>query len=85
MIKISMNRFTFIKLPIKCILNLAAIPRHEDLQVLSRFHSNFECSCDLKNITAISMQVNFSHIINFKNIVIFSVLLTNGDYIRYLL
>ena len=55
MIKISKNRFSFIKLPIKCILNLAAIPRHEeDLQVLSRFHSNFECSCDLKNITAIS-------------------------------
>ena len=33
MIKISMNRFNFIKLPIKCILNLAAIPRHEVLQV----------------------------------------------------
>ena len=55
-IKISLNDFNFIKLPIKYILNLAAISRHKVLQVSSRFHSNFESSCDLKSFTASSMQ-----------------------------
>ena len=33
-------------------------PSHEVLQVLLRFHSNLESSCDLNNSNAISMQMN---------------------------
>ena len=42
--KTSLIRFNFIKLPIKCILNLAAILRRNVLQVSIRRRSNFESS-----------------------------------------
>ena len=61
----SLIQFSFIKLPKRCILNLAVIPRHEVLKVSLRSHSNFESSCDL-SFTAIPMQINFVHKISFK-------------------
>ena len=44
-----------------------------------------ESSCDLNNFTAISMQINFSHIISLKVASYSACYLTNCDYIRYLL
>ena len=44
-IKVSLIQFKIIKLPpIGCILNLAAIPSREDLQVSLRRRSNFEAA-----------------------------------------
>ena len=84
-IKTSLMQFKFIKLPIRCILNLAAIPRPEVLQVSLRRRSNFESSWDHIPCTALSMQVNFTLIINFKVASYSACYLTIGDYIRYLL
>ena len=67
-------QFNFIKLPKRCILNLAAIPRHEVLLVSLRNNSNFESSCDLNNFTAISMQIKLQSHYQFQSSVIFSVL-----------
>ena len=37
------------------------------------------------NFTALSMQINFSHIVSFKVASHSACYLTNGDYVRYLL
>ena len=55
-IKLSLIQFNFMLLK-RCILNLAAILRHEVLRVSLKSNSNF---------TAFSMQINFVHIINFN-------------------
>ena len=83
-IKISLIQVIFNKLSKRCILKLAAIPRHEVLQVSLRSNSNFESSFDLNNFTAISTRTNFSHIITFQVASYLACFLTNGDYIRYL-
>ena len=82
----SLIRFNFIKLPIKCILNLAVILRRKVLQVSLRRRSNFEAAETVINFTALSMQINFSsHIISFKVASYSACYLTKGDYIEYLL
>ena len=66
-------------------LNLAAILRRKVLQVSLRRRSNFEAAETFINFTAISMQINFSHIISFKVASYSACYLTNGDNTRYLL
>ena len=67
------------------MLSFAAILRRKVLEVSLTRSSNFESSCDLDIFTAISMRINFSHLISFK-VASYSVCyLTNGDDIRYLL
>ena len=51
---------------------------------IRKSNSKFENSSDLKNVIAISMQTNFSHIISFKGASKSAGFLTNGDYVRYL-
>ena len=63
-----MIQWTFIKLPEKCISNLAAFQSHEGLPVSLRSSSNFENGP--QQFTTISMQINFSYILNGKNRVI---------------
>ena len=75
--------FIFIKLPIRCILNLAAIPSSKVLQVSLGRRSIFKAAESFINVTAISMQINFSHIISFKVASYSACYLTNGVYIRY--
>ena len=53
-IKFSLIRFNSIKLPIRCILNLAVIPSRDVLQVSSSNKSNFKRIWDLIIFTAIS-------------------------------
>ena len=84
-IEILLMQFKIIKLPIRCILNLAAIPSCEVLQVSWRRRSNFESSWDLHQFSAVSMQVNFSHIISFKVASYSACYFTNSVYLRYLL
>ena len=85
-IKSSIIGFNFIKLPIKCILNLAAILRRQVLQVSLRPRSNFKRCLDrcfdhqfYRDINANNLQSQY----RFHSSVIFSGDLTNGDYIRY--
>ena len=47
-------------------LNLVAIRSHEVLQVLICISCIFECSWDVINFTAILMQINFIHFIDFQ-------------------
>ena len=72
--KTSLIWINFIKLPIKCILNLAAILRRKVLQVSLRRLSNFESSWDrhqfYRAFNANKLQSHYK----FQNSVIFSVL-----------
>ena len=81
-IKISLIRFNFIKLPIRCIPILTAIPSRE---VSLRSSSNFENCWNCINFTAFALQINFSHIIRFQVASYSACYLANGDYMRYLL
>ena len=73
-IRISLIQFNFIKLPIRCILNLAAILRGKVLQVSLRRRSNFKSSWDLhqfyRAFNANKLQSHYK----FQSSVIFSVL-----------
>ena len=66
-VKASLIRFNFIKMPIKYILNLAAILRRKVLQVSLRRRSEvLKAAETIINFTSLSMQMNYSHIISFK-------------------
>ena len=83
-IKTSLIRFNFIKLPIRCILNLAVSLRRKVLQVsLRRRRLILKAAETFINFTALSMQINFSHIIGFRVASNSACNLTNGDYKRY--
>ena len=82
--KTSLTRFNFIKLPIKCVLNLAAVLRPKVLQVSSR-RRFLKAAETVINFTALSMQINFCHNISFKVASYSACYLTNGDYIRFFL
>ena len=76
-IKTSLIRVTFVKLPVRCILKLAAflISAILILKAAETFIT----------FTANLMQIKFSHIISFKVASYSACCLTSGDYIRYLL
>ena len=82
-IKTSLIRFNFIKLPIRCMLNLAAILRRK----VCRFHQDsvliLKAAETFINFTVISMQI-VSHRISFKVASLSLCYLTNGHYMRYL-
>ena len=58
-------------------------------KVLQRFHKDavliLKAAETFINFTAVSIQLNFSHILNFKVASYSACYLTNGVYIRYLL
>ena len=80
----SLYRFNFIKLPIKCILKMAAFLRLKVLQVPLQ-SLILKAAETFINFTALSMQINFSLNKGFKVASYSLSYLTNGDYIRYLL
>ena len=73
--KTSLIRFTFIKLPIRCILNLAVILRRKLLQVSLRRRSNFESSSDLHQFYRDFNANKLKSYYKFQSSVIFSVLI----------
>ena len=64
------------------MLNLAAILRRENLQVLLGRRSGLKAAETFINFTAVSMQINFSRIISFKVASYSACYLNNGVYIR---
>ena len=83
--KISLIRFNFIKMSIKCILSLAAHLRPKVLHVSLRRVLILKAAETVINFTALSLQINVSHLISFKVASYSASYLTNGDYIKYLL
>ena len=84
-IKTSLMQFKFIKLPIRCIMNLAAILSREILQVSKNAFVISKAAETFVNFTVVSMLKNFSHIISFEGASYSACYLTNGVYIRYLI
>ena len=84
-IKTSQIGFNFIKLPIRCMLNLAAILRRKVLQISLGRRSNLKAVETFIKYTAILKQINFSQFISFKVASYSACYLTNGDYICSLL
>ena len=83
--KTSQIRFNFIKLHIRYILNLATLLGSKLLEVSLRRRSNSNAAETFISLTAILMQMNFSHIIGFKVASYTACYLTNGDYIKQVL
>ena len=66
-IKTSLIPFNFIKLPIRCMLNLATTLRRKALQVfLSDAVLFLKAAETVINFTTLSMQINLSHSVRFK-------------------
>ena len=65
--------------------NLAAILRSKVLEVSLRRALILKAAETFIKVTAILMQISFSHIISFKVASYSACSLTNGDYIKYFL
>ena len=76
------NCCTFINLLQKFIENLAAILGHKVLQVSLCIVSIFDCSWNVVNFAAISMQINCSHVIRCKPASSSACYLRSGDKVE---